>query len=626
MSRLRSRFPWQLLCAICLPLQAQNLQILDLKSASVTCDYLVICPEPFLNQGLALAAHRNSYPYDDVQNAMVVTLKTIYEQFPVGDSLPNSFNIWYALQYGSMHWAKKLQYVVLLGDDSIQVNGFDTLSKPPQSAGLMPTFVASADSSYHSKDTVIDYYDYFYQAITDTSPPVEKYHNEWQGWSVGNTAPAFALGRIPAQSPEQCRAYIDKVIRFETKNTKNAWMNRMELIADDTHQGEIPDPLGIDHMQNAEEIALCAKGFFINKTYLSSFNKDFIGYHENAKKDFFNAVNAGVRWTVFFGHGHPDLLCDEKFLQYSDCSHFKNDSTPMAFFSFSCSNGYFLRKSHLQMNKSFLFNQNGGCIAYFAATTESYSYNNLALAKAIFAQCDSSDSLSLGKAVQRAYAAVKDNNMVHYHILGDPAIAFRKKQNVLSTTVSPGTGNDLIIKTTTQSSVASPLFYRYRIAVQDSMQCLDQPNGYYANDSIISEFEGTLSGPITSTIPSSIRAKNVHYCLYVWNSETEARFDTLIAGLGPSPVIASAPANSVSPIFRVLSGALAISLPGAVSTRTIKVSFMNLKGVLVREVDVPCEANRALLQYARLGIAPGNYLVKVATEKRMVSGKICLVR
>jgi hypothetical protein len=627
MSQLFHRFPWQIIFAICLPLQAQNLQIPDIKSPAINCDYLVICPETFLTQGLTLAAHRNSYPNDDVQNAKVATLKTIYEQFPLGDSIPQSFNIWYALQYATLHWAKKPRYVVLLGDDSIQVNGFDTLSKPPQSGGLMPTFFASADtSSYNSNDTVVDYYDYFYQAITDSTPPVNRNHNAWEAWSLGQTPPAFALGRIPAQTPEQCQAYIDKVVRFETQNKKSSWMNRMELIADDTHQGAFSDPLGLDHLYNAEKIARCAKGFFINKTYLSSFNKDFIGYHENAKKDFFNVVNAGTRWTVFFGHGHPDLLCDERFLQYSDYSHFKNDSTPMVMFTFSCSNAYFLRKPHLQMNKSFLFKPNGGCIAYFAATTEVYSQNNLNLAQAIFAQCDSSDSLSLGKAAQRAYASVRDENMVHFHLLGDPAITFQKKQNILSTAVSPGTGNDLIIKTTGPSTGASPFYYRYMISAQDSLQCQDDTAGYYNHDSSITESEGTFTGLITSSIPSSIRTKNVHYCLYVWNNETEARFDTLIAGLGPSRVLAGPRTNCVPPIFRFFPGALAISLPEAVSARAIKVSVMNLKGVLIKEIDLPCKANRALLQYTRSGIAPGNYFVKIVAEKRSFFSKICLVR
>ncbi len=368
-----------------------------------------------------------------------------------------------------------------------------------------------------------------------------------------------------------------------------------------------------------------ASPFMAVVVYCRSFNKSFSNNHENAKKDFFNAVNKGARWTVFFGHGHPDFLCDEKFLNFSDYPRFQNDTTPTIFFTFSCRNGDFLRQASLQMNKSFLFKPSGGCLAYFAATVDAYSDPNKWLASAVFNQCNGPDSLTLGKAVTNAFCSMQDRNMLYYHILGDPAVLFRKRQTPLATSVVSSECGDITIATTTQSAVASPLFYSYRIALQNSIRCLDDSSQSYSMDSVVTSAEGIVSGPITTIISSSLRNKNAHYSLYVWNNGAEARFDTVISATTTIVADSRILTNPVSPLLRLRSGALVISLPASVSTRAVKVRVITIRGELMKEVDLPFSKNEAVFDYARYGLAQGNYLLRISSETRWFSGKICLL-
>jgi hypothetical protein len=630
---MRMLFPCLIVLFAYTALHAQSLEIMDMKQPSVRCDYLIIFPESFRSQALALAAYRNSSVYDDVQNAMAVSVNAILSQFPVPDTLPRSFSIWQGLKYASNQWTKKPNYVVLLGDDSVFVSGFDTLCAPPKSVGLMPTFYFDADTNHLAKDTIVEYSDYFFQTIEDSQPPVKRmYGNRWDysDWEV--RVPAFALGRIPAQSSQQCQQYIDKLIRYEAQNKKGAWMNHISLAADDAFQlvddSIVRDPLGHDHLEGVESLAEpCFKGFFLDKTYLSSFTKNSEKIHESARTRFFDIEGQGVRWSVFFGHGHPYLLTDEKFLRSTDFTLFRNDTAPTVFFAFSCSNGYFLRDSALQMAKSFLFKPTGGCIAYFAATTESYSENNKQLAKAIFGQAGETDSLSLGMAVMKANVIVRDENMRFYEILGDPAITFRKKRTPITTTAFAATGGAVTVTTTVQlSSPASPLFFSYRISAVDSVKCLDDSAISYVKDSVVSSREGSASGPVAAEIPSSLRNKKIRFCMYVWNNETEARFDTVFTPSSAALAVRDARPQQCASVRQLRRGvfSVALSMPG--SPGTVRVALVNTRGQMVRAADAPCRDGRAVFDVSREGISDGKYFLRIMAGSRLFSESVCLMR
>ena len=211
--------------------------------------------------------------------------------------------------------------------------------------------------------------------------------------------------------------YVDKVISFENRNSASLWCNNAILCVDYRMQGTYLYPLGSEHLEASETISdKTLMGFFQSKVYLSSFVASTVGSHDNARNTYFVDVNAGARWCICFGDGHPDSLSDEGFLRNSDAPRFTNDTAPTMFFSFSCSNGDFLRKPVQQMSQAYLFKPTGGCISYFAATQETYATDNEKQAADLFSQTSSTERLSLGQAVSAAFALSRDDK---YHAVPD---------------------------------------------------------------------------------------------------------------------------------------------------------------------------------------------------------------
>jgi hypothetical protein len=605
------------------------------KTPSIACDYLIICPDQFLASAQRLAAHRNGYAGDDVDHAMAVTLATIEKEFSLPDTLPRGFAIWYAMQYARKNWTGKPKYLVLMGDDSVAVNGFDSTSMP-ENAGLVPTFVNYVDTSRSYIDSTLDttvyYSDFLYSMMTDTTPPVTK---DGRYWNIPNTfdSVSFSIGRIPAQTVAEADNYVSKVIAYEALQGSRGWQNKTILCADDRMQGLRPDPLGSQHLLSSELICdSLLGGFFTSKVYLSSFTKSTMGRHDDARKAFFSRVGSGARWCVYFGHGHEDSLSDEGFLRNMDVGLFANDSAPALFFSFSCSNGDFIRKPVSQMCKSYLFKPSGGCIAYFAASIESYASDNEQLAMALFSQKPGAERLSIGEAVRRAHVMYPLYNSMVYQLLGDPALLFCKKKESFTPAIT--VGDDGVISVTgitTPQVISGQPFYRYEISCPESIWCIDNIAApdlnalAYMQDSVIASKEGPLLSSIQAKIPAFVNADKIKFSLYVADNESETRFDTIIAYINGIRVQASARIPH-GPVVAYNRGVVTVSVDHTFDDAIPQLSVFDMKGRLVKHAVMPVVRDRASLDLNAMGIAEGNYLLRIKMKRQTFIVKACLLR
>jgi hypothetical protein len=611
---------------------AQTPQITSVQSSSVECDYLVICPDELLTSALRLASYRNESAHDEIENAGVVSLSTIDREFPLDDTCPHAFRIWYALKYAVENWSRIPAHVVLVGDDSVTFNEFDTAA-PPASEGMMPTFYYSATVHHSSTDstktaTDFDYSDFPYLTVADTAPPLTRYNNRYQ-LTLRSAIDSFpyAMGRIPARSVQECNTYIDKLIRYERSGPAGAWYNRIVLAADDAMQGTYIDhaAMSLPHLSSAESLAdHCFSGCFLDKTYLSSFVRSPSGNHEQGRNHFFSAINKGARFAVYFGHGHPNSLSDEGFLRTADTALFTNDSALAIFFSFSCSNGEFLRKSGQQMCKAYLFTANVGSIAYVAAPVETYANANTSFARSLFSGFDTTGSCTLGEALALGAAVTSGSSGRCYQILGDPAICFTRKRLTLSTAGSYADNGSFTFSTATSTVAMTPLNYRYQISFRDSVTCLDTLSPRYVADSIIAGDEGSVPGNrIDITIPSSAITGNTHLTLYVWNEQAEGRLDTIVPVL--TPVTAAATASFNRPLITIKRGSITIRFPAALPTNTLRLSLFALNGACVYTCTAPVIHSMAVFNRWQSGLSRGNYLFTIATGARTFSGKVCVL-
>jgi hypothetical protein len=589
------------------------LRITDFKSTTVSCDYLIIAPSAFIDCALRLAAYRNSCQSDDVEQAKVVELQAVYDSFPVADTKPVSHRIWYGLKYAKTNWSKAPDYVVLLGDDSLSYKGRDSIHR---NAGIMPTFFWQADTGRTSSgilDTNAFYADVFYATIGATSPPSDPY-NQF-------TAPSMSIGRIPARTAEECSLYIDKVISFETVDTKGAWYNSVIGSADDMFENGKSDVLGSSQMRSAERTANdVLRGFFTTEILLSSYAKDADSSYSAAKRAFFDAVNNGARWSYYFGRGNRDVLSGEGFLDAADSSLFENDSVPTMFFAFTSRNGDFLRKPRRQMCISYLLQRTGGCIAYVAAGVPTSAAVNEYFAQDIFSTKPSNGPISLGKAL--ANAQQSDFYEKVYQLLGDPALVFVKKTFPIPTEISKSPGSGIKISSSAQLDGGAPLSYTYRVSIRDSMRCIDDSTVKYLRDSVVVTEQGAVSGPITCDITEKYDGKKIKYALFIWNDEYEARYDTVFIPQSSAVRQRSVEhAGQYSP--HVQHGLLTVSSPLLTSREGITISLFDLKGSLIRSMKL---SPIGVLDLKTLHISEGNYLIRLQAGSTGYCRKIHYLR
>lgn len=606
-----------------------SLQITDFTQVT-SCDYLVICPDSFVSCGVKLASYRNSYQLDDVEDAKVVSLSTIMEKFPVDDSLPRAFSIWYALKYATEHWSVKPEYVVLLGDDSVKVTAIDTLYVKAQSVGLMPTFYynASITKKYRDStkfDTTFDYSDAPFLSVEyDSIPPLHGMEIQYDS-DLRNLANTFALGRIPVQSNGECTTYINKIINYEQPGVDNFTYNRMILTADDAKQGELQDPASslCPFLGTMDYIAeKCLKGCFLDKTYLSSFQKSSSGNHEKARIHFFESINKGARCAMYFGHGHPDSLSDEGFLRASDVGLFANDKFPAMFFSFSCSNGDFLRKSTPQMCKTFLLRPNGGCIAYIAATVPTYALSNERLGLTIFSQLDSSVSISIGKALYNAFAVTMNYGNYYYHMLGDPALKFSKNKLKSQSTFDKKQNGDISIMTRVVQPTNSALNYHYQICIRDSVTCIDGLSPKYLDDSIVTSFDGTSSnGQITVTIPKSALSEKNFYTLYAWDETSELRLDTSVY-TSTATIVKNMTQPQIGR-FNFNHGILTVLVSDQSNSKESSIALYSVNGTLIKTLTTQVTGNKVVFDLRNDHLPAGNYIFKLNAQQQQIRGMFC---
>ena len=97
-----------------------SLPISQFRNNSRPCDYLIITPADFSSQADRLAQYRNESMGDDVSNALVAILDTIYKEFPRCDTCFSWHQIQDATRWAYENWPGDLQYVVLLGDDVVK--------------------------------------------------------------------------------------------------------------------------------------------------------------------------------------------------------------------------------------------------------------------------------------------------------------------------------------------------------------------------------------------------------------------------------------------------------------------------------------------------------------------------
>lgn len=232
----------------------------------------------------------------------------------------------------------------------------------------------------------------------------------------------IAIGRLPVTSLTEAKIVVDKIHAYVNSAPSGQWKNHVLLIADDADNGVHLDYS--DQTQQLMENSKRGSDLMFTKVYIDAYDK-VADVAEGARTDMFKALNDGVLWWNYIGHGNPTSLSHDKILTFSDINNLTLRKLPVMT-ALTCD---FMRwdKNETSAGEIMMKNPNGGVIAMISATRPTGVFDNGNMARAIAPNIFDTDAdnniIPVGEALRRAKNSLSGNsNKLRYVFIGDPAM------------------------------------------------------------------------------------------------------------------------------------------------------------------------------------------------------------
>jgi hypothetical protein len=358
----------------------------NLRARENQADYLILAHPDLATAAQPLAQWR-------AQRGLatrVITTEEIYDEFNFGAASPDAIRVF--LDFAQREWrAPAPRFVLLLGKASYDTR--DVLNAPNKN--LVPTFLVDTLNA---------------EKIASEHAFVARAEND--------PRPVIALGRIPAQTPDQVARVVRKIIAYETGAPAD-WRARALLVADDkspefvamadTLAGQLPAHI---HAQ---------------KIYLAELGGDV----KRARAELIARWNAGAGALVYIGHGAVDTWAAGPLFSAAHLGALKNDDRLPIVFTPTCLDGFFNHPRADSLVEELLFKADGGTVAGIAPTGVSFADAQGELMRALFAELFHAPRPTLGEALARAKQKLAPGSRAQreviatFVLLGDPALAPR---------------------------------------------------------------------------------------------------------------------------------------------------------------------------------------------------------
>ena len=349
-------------------------------------DYIIIAHPSLAEAIQPLAAYR----WEQGLRTVVVTTDQIYQRFNRGMQSPDAITDF--LRWAVATWpAPPPRFVLLAGDASYDpLNYLDAPFK-----NLVPgAFVATIELG----ETISD------NAMADI---------DGDGWQD------LAIGRFPAQTPEEVQVMVKKTLAFESGRPAGAWIDRMLFVADND------DP------------------------YFNQFNQDLIAMipaplvtenlvidpNQDTRGDLLARLNQGRGLVSYMGHGAIDIWAQEEILKNEDVLELHQEGRLGVFLVWACLNGYFQHPSQRSLGEMLLITPDKGAVAGLFPTGQTFPNVQGVMADALFGET-LFDQPTIGEAFMNAarslHPELDDQRDVinTFLLLGDPALVLPWRHDV----------------------------------------------------------------------------------------------------------------------------------------------------------------------------------------------------
>lgn len=340
-----------------------------LRATTHEVDYLVIAPQVLAETARRLADYRRSQGL----KTMVALLEDIHDEFNYGIAHPEAVHD--LLSYAWHNWAAAPRYVVRCGEGTYDYRDI----KGHGENLILPKLVSTPYGIYASENRLAD---------VDGS---------------NDGVPEMAMGLLPADSPEQLEAMIDKIMAYEA--SAGEWTRQVMLVADN------PDRGGDFHHSSDQVARWVSDEYTAEPVYMETTN------FSQSRSALLDGLNAGALIFNYVGHAGWDRLAGEGLMKNTDVADLGNAGRLPVFLGMTCSANRFELPGFDAIGEMLVTQPNVGAVAAWSPT--GWSLNHLAqrLGEAFF----------LAALEEYGYTArEEDRFMLHiYTLIGDPATRLR---------------------------------------------------------------------------------------------------------------------------------------------------------------------------------------------------------
>ncbi len=376
----------------------------DIRGSSNTADMLVVTHSDFLDEANRFAEHKRSVRNFEVA---VVDVNVVMKEFGWGLMDPTAIRDFVA--YAFHNWQKQPQYLVLFGDGVYDYRGIGR--------GINQNFVPTFQTT-ELEELVNRNLEAYYTYVNGDDRDMD-----------------LSMGRIPAQTIDEARNFVDKLIEYETKPEFGFWRTILTMVADDELVTGGRDNGEVIHTKDAEIIAERHTPDYLNlsKIYLTEYEgvrtASVSGVRKpQAQQALIDRINSGTLVLNYVGHGNSTQWAHEVVFELAqDFPSLQNDRKYPFIVAATCDFGRYDKLNSQSFPEELLFARGKGAVGLFTSSRVVYAQPNATFNKAYYdiLFTESPGSISIGEALILARMQTPAGFVVNdekFTILGDPSL------------------------------------------------------------------------------------------------------------------------------------------------------------------------------------------------------------
>jgi hypothetical protein len=353
----------------------------DLIDTANQADVLYIGSPELLEAVGALAQHREAAGFKTQR----VSLKSIYNEF--GQGIVSTDAIRAFLIYASENWTRKPKYVVFLGDGTYDPKGYQNAI--PQNH--FPVKLISGAAFNYGSD-------------------------HWFVTKPENNIPFAVVGRIPARTNVELRAYVQKVLDYEN-GISAPQAAQFTLLSDKAHYtGENFDGFSSTLKTNIQSWSNSSNIQLLSRTQMG----------DDTFKTQLNAAFNSASVIHYMGHGAENMWADNFIFTNNDVDVLANTKLPVVV-AMNCLNANFYDPDMPSLAEKLVMKPSGGAIVFWGSTSMTPPsvqsiYQNAFYEQLLKTRSSVGDTIKLSK--QQAYTqSPYDEALLSWTIIGDPMVS-----------------------------------------------------------------------------------------------------------------------------------------------------------------------------------------------------------